>query len=145
MNLLRNPEQAALADLHAFGAGLLHRYRQLVDARPDHPLAETLKKILEARRPLLAGVAGRERARGELPEAPDQEVNELRAATDRALGALFGPEFSRRRLADAEAAWREHLAAARDHDWSEDERALLAALEADARRAADVLARTLLE
>jgi hypothetical protein len=141
MSLLRNREQTTLADLNAFGGGLLQRYQQLVASDIDEALGSALGEILARRRPLLDALAAREAARNDKPKAADQEVNELRAIADRLLGALFGPELPVRRVVKAEAAWQARLRSAQSSElnWSAAERDLLDELEADARAAREAL------
>jgi hypothetical protein len=132
MSLLRDREQAGLADLNAFGTGLLQRYEQLLEADLGDPLDRALRHLLAGRRPLIDALAQCEAARGDLPKAPDQEINDFRAAADRVLGALFGPQIPAGLVLEAEAAWRERLRAAQALNWAQSERELLAALTADA-------------
>ncbi len=141
MNFLRTPEQTALADLNAFGAGLLHRYAVLIDAEIDSALVGVLQAIETARRPVLDELARCERARGEPPKAADQEINELRSAADRLLGYLFGPQAPAQRVLDAEQAWADRLDKAGELSWRPREAAVLERLVMDSRQAREWLAR----
>ena len=140
MKLLLNREQAALADLHAFGAGLLLRYEKLLQADIDPTLGAVLARIAQARRPLIKELAACEKSRGRPPRVGDREINELRAIADRLIGSLFGSQASGQRVIAAENAWLERLGNAQDLDWHEHEEALLQQLKTDAATARDRLA-----
>ena len=135
MNLIRDPEQAALADLDAFGGGLLQRYKTLLEADVDPRLSAVLKRLVALREPLIEELARREAARNEQPTAAEVEINEIRAAVDRVLGGLFGAQVSGRRIAHSEAEWLERLQQVEGLDWEPQERDLLERLQADAEQA----------
>ena len=140
MKLLLNKEQAALADLHAFGAGLLLRYDELLQADIDATLGTALSQITENRRPLIEQLAACEKARGSSPRAVDREINELWAAADRIIGSLFGAPAFGQRVIGAEKAWIGRLGDAENLDWDDREQALLHRLKNDAASALDRLA-----
>jgi hypothetical protein len=131
MTLLRSSEQAKLAELYAVGGGLVARYRELGDTAVDS-LASVLAEAIAQRTPLLERIRAAEQARGDLPPAPDQEINEVRVVTDRILTGLLGQDALASRLLQSEAAWRALLEDAGDNDWSDDERELIDRLAAQA-------------
>lgn len=133
MVTLRDTEQAALAELHASGSGLLLRYRSLIDADMDARLSNILSAICEARAPLLDRLAHCTRQRDDQPTAADQEANQLQAVMDRVVGWLGDVELPVARVFEAEQQWLSLLDEAQSQDWSADEGVLLARLRDDAR------------
>jgi hypothetical protein len=129
MTVLRSPQQAKLAELYAVGGGLVARYRELVDTAADS-LASVLADANAQRAPLLERIRAAEQARGDLPPAADQEINEVRVVTDRVLAGLLGQDALASRLLQSETAWRALLEDAGDNDWTDDERELIDRLAA---------------
>ncbi len=139
MALLRDDEQAALADLLAWGTGLVLRYRELRESAVEPELARVLDQLVERRQPLLDELAACAVARGDLPNASDREANEVRAVLDRAVDYLAGVGAAVRRLVEGEKAWLRRLREDEGLRWQPRERDLLARLEDDAERAIDRL------
>jgi hypothetical protein len=131
MPLLRDPNQTILADLNAFGNGLLHRYNTLLQADLDPQLRTILQRVLNTRQPLIDMLADYEKARGDQPKAADQEINDLRAMADRLLGFQFGPQAVVGRIIQSEKLWGEHLHEAKELNWLQHEEKLLAKLQAE--------------
>ncbi|MEQ8659687.1 MAG: hypothetical protein RLW62_02600 [Gammaproteobacteria bacterium] len=135
MSLLNDPQQAALADLDAAGSGLLLRYGGLLESDIPPALRNELARIIETRRALLDRLARRERSRGNLPNAADEELNELRLLVDKLTGRVADPAGLQARVLRAEEDWLARVERARELAWHADEDALLARLEYDARDA----------
>jgi hypothetical protein len=141
MSLIRTPEQTRLAELQAIGSGMLTRYEAL-QAQDAQPLVDFLRQLLARRRELLEAVASAAEARGDLPSAGDQAVNEIHALADRFLSGLFGEQTLYERVANAESSWSDALEKARHLDWHGTERKLLQALldeSHDARQRLDAM------
>lgn len=135
MTLLRDDQQAALADLNAFGGGLLARYRELAETGIHARLDAALAELIRRREPLLERIAHCESQRGDPPKAADVEPHQLQATADKLLGKLFGANLPVRRVREAERKWRERLEQARGLKWHPAERELFAELIADSDRA----------
>jgi len=133
MTLLRSPEQAKLAELYSVGGGLSARYGELIDTA-DEALQRVLAETIRRRAPLLEQVRRAEQARGDLPPAPDYEINQVRVVTDRILAGLLGEDALTPRLARGEEAWLTLVRGARELDWSIEERELLEQLAERARQ-----------
>jgi hypothetical protein len=131
MSLLRDPNQTALADLHAFGAGILHRYEALLEIDLDPSLQDVLSGIRGNRSSLVEELAAAVATRGDQPKAADQEINEMRSLIDRLLGIQFGTESIGRRVMQTEQEWASHLDRAMDLQWRDQELDLLHRLKAD--------------
>jgi hypothetical protein len=134
MTLLRSPQQGKLAELHSVGGGMTTRYSELIEGVAE-PLRSVLAETVSQRAPLLERTREAERKRGDLPPAPDHEINQVRSLTDRILGGLFGEEALTSRLVRGEEAWLELVEVAREGDWTEDECELLDQLSKQAHSA----------
>ncbi|MEQ8497433.1 MAG: hypothetical protein RLW61_04825 [Gammaproteobacteria bacterium] len=135
MNVLNDAQQAALAELDALGASLSLRYEGLIDGAPGSALSAALEDIVVRRRPLLEELARCERARGQLPHAPEEELGALQMVVDKTIDQLAGTVSLAARLASAEEDWLARIRGATALDWRADEMRLLERLEADAREA----------
>lgn len=143
MAILRNEQQAVLADLHARGEELLRRYAAVAE-REDLPagLMGTLGNILQGRRLLVGELAEREAAYDDLPKAGNQERAELESAVDRLTHAADDERAMLERLREADADWLEAVEQASQRHWSKEEAALLQRLGAHLRQSLQSLART---
>jgi hypothetical protein len=133
MTLLRDDEQAALAEINGWGNSLLLRYRELADI--DERLQVLLQDIVERRRVLLDQVADCARARHDLPKAEDQEMTQLKTLTDRLFDYLAGSEAMITRLLETETAWLDRLKELETLDWNPTELDLIEQLQRDAESA----------
>lgn len=138
MKVIRTPEQTMLAELYAIGNGLLMRYANLA-ADGAGPIATELHTIIDRRTPLLSRLTAAEQARDDLPDAGDQEINEIRSAIDSLAGILLGEESARQRLVAAEREWAEKLQRAMSLDWNAAENRLLQDLREDSTAALSAL------
>jgi hypothetical protein len=109
---------------------MLLRYRDLLAAGAGE-LQPLLERVLAERSELIDRLAKAEQARAQVQSAPDQEINELRALSDRFLKALLGEDPLKKRLLKAEQDWIAELEQAQSLAWADTERELLAALEAE--------------
>lgn len=125
MMMVRDDEQSALAELRAWGGGLLVRYRMLIDGPMDAGLRDSLQETIDERAPLLDELAVMAAARGDRPTAADYEVNQFRAVVDQLVGAFGAYGVSVVRLRDAERAWLALLREAERLDWRPAEAELL--------------------
>ena len=128
MSLIRDDEEAWLAELHGRGTELLERYRELRDDASIELSAEldrALADVIEARRARLGDLAERIRARDALPNAGDPD-----RAFAQVIGDLLGgaADALADRLVDAETRWAETLDRAREVDWDGEDRVVLDAL-----------------
>jgi chorismate mutase len=133
MNMLRDEQQAALADINGYGNSLLLRYRELADN--DERLRGQLLAIIDHRRNLLDQVAACSLARNDLPAAENRELTQLKSLTDRLVDYFAGSEAMLARILDAEAAWLDLLKALETLEWNSTERSLIAQLQAEAESA----------
>ncbi|MBY6203580.1 hypothetical protein [Halomonas denitrificans] len=127
MSLIRDDDEACLMEVHARGAELLERYRELLeDGAPPAGLADALGRVVEARAACLEQLADRLRARGVLPSAGDPDRAWVQASAD-LLGA-DGTSLGERLVA-AEGRWRDTLDAALDQaveqSWNDEDAAVL--------------------
>ena len=135
MTVVRDSRQAALAELQAVGAGLLVRYRELLDSGIDPALGGVLSGIVYGREPLLNRLAALAGRRDDQPTAADQERNEYRAIADRASRWVEGEQGMLRRIVEDERDWRERLERASGLSWEDGERRLFIGLEGEAEQA----------
>jgi hypothetical protein len=133
MNMLRDEQQAALADINSYGNSLLLRYRELADN--DERLRAQLLAIIDHRRNLLDQVAACSLARNDLPTAENRELTQLKSLTDRLVDYFAGSEAMQARILDAEAAWLDLLKELETLEWNSTERSLIAQLQAEAESA----------
>jgi hypothetical protein len=131
--MLRDDEQAALAEINGWGSSLLLRYRELADV--DDKLQAVLQEIIDHRRELLHQAAACARARNDLPDAEDQEMTQLKSLTDRLVDYLVGSEAIVMRILDAETAWLSRLKELENLAWKPDELTLIGQLQRDAESA----------
>lgn len=112
MSLIRDDDEACLMEVHARGAELLERYRELLeDGVPSPALADALARVVSDRRACLEQLAERLRSRGVMPSTGDPDRAWVEASAD-----LFGANSAAlaERLVAAEGRWRETLDAALD-------------------------------
>ena len=131
--LLRDDQQAALAELRATAAGLVVRYRSLSEGDVDERLGALLADVAERRQVLVDELAECARERGDEPTAADLELNQYRALGDRLTAWALGQELSLERIADAEQAWLERLHEIESLAWRPSEQGVIARLLQDAR------------
>lgn len=127
MSLIRDDEEACLAELHAQGAELVERYRELLeDDVPAPAVAEILRDLVHSRRRCLEALARRLEARDAMPQAGDPDRAFVQALAD-ALGSDTSALIDR--LIAAESEWQATLERARDScersGWSDDDRQVL--------------------
>ncbi len=127
MSLIRDDDEACLMEVHARGAELLERYRELLeDGAPSPGLAEALGRVVSDRRTCLEQLAARLRSRGVLPSAGDPDRAWVEASAD-----LLGADTAAlgERLVAAEGRWRDTLDAALDQaveqSWNDEDAAVL--------------------
>lgn len=129
MSILRDEYGAALAGIHAHGLELIERYQDLVDQDVVSAPTETLlRRTIEARSAMLTRVEAMERARGELPQAGNQERALLKAISDWVQSRVHSEATLVMRLMEAEAQWRSEVDEAADLEWSDDEQDVLSQL-----------------
>ena len=129
MSILRDEYGAALAGIHAHGLELIERYQDLVDQEVvSAPTDALLRRAIEARSAMLGRVEAMERARGELPQAGNQERALLKAISDWVQSRVHSEATLVLRLMEAEAQWRSEVDEAADLDWSDDEQDVLSQL-----------------
>ncbi|WP_108126687.1 hypothetical protein [Saccharospirillum mangrovi] len=129
MSILRDEYGAALAGIHAHGLELIERYQELVGQEVvSAPIEALLKRAIEARQAMLARVEVMERARGELPQASNQERALLKAISDWLQSRVHSESSLVSRLMEAEGQWRSEVDEAADLDWSDDEQDVLSQL-----------------
>jgi len=140
MSILRDEYGAALAGIHAHGLELIERYQDLVDQEVVSAPTETLlQRAIEARGAMLARIEAMERARGELPQAGNQERALLKAISDWVQSRVHSEATLVLRLMEAEAQWRSEVDEAADLDWSDDEQDVLSQLVIHSDRLVDEL------
>lgn len=140
MSILRDEYGAALAGIHAHGLELIERYQDLVDQEVVSAPTETLlRRAIEARGAMLARIEAMERARGELPQAGNQERALLKAISDWVQSRVHSEATLVLRLMEAEAQWRSEVDEAADLDWSDDEQDVLSQLVIHSDRLVDEL------
>ncbi len=123
MSLIRDDDEACLMEVHARGAELLERYRELLeDGVPSPALADALARVVSDRRACLEQLAERLRSRGVMPSTGDPDRAWVEASAD-----LFGANSAAlaERLVAAEGRWRETLDAALDQAWNDADAAVL--------------------
>jgi hypothetical protein len=129
MSILRDEYGAALAGIHAHGLELIERYQDLVDQEVvSAPTEALLRRTIEARSAMLGRIEAMERARGELPQAGNQERALLKAISDWVQSRVNSEATLVLRLMEAEAQWRSEVDEAADLDWSDDEQDVLSQL-----------------
>ncbi|PTY35695.1 hypothetical protein BGP77_08600 [Saccharospirillum sp. MSK14-1] len=129
MSILRDEYGAALAGIHAHGLELIERYQDLIDQEVvSAPTESLLRRAIEARTAMLGRVEAMERARGELPQAGNQERALLKAISDWVQSRVNSEATLVQRLMEAEAQWRSEVNEAADLDWSDDEQDVLSQL-----------------
>jgi len=140
MSILRDEYGAALAGIHAHGLELIERYQDLVDQEVvSAPTEALLRRTIEARSAMLGRVEAMERARGELPQAGNQERALLKAISDWVQSRVHSEATLVLRLMEAEAQWRSEVDEAADLDWSDDEQDVLSQLVIHSDRLVDEL------
>lgn len=140
LKLIRSDKEAMLGELKALGSGTLLRYRDLLDAGAG-TLEPILQRTLRRRSELVERIAEAEQARARIRSAPDTEINEVRALSDRIFKALLGEDLLQKRILKTEQDWQSRLELAKGLDWNDDERELLDQLVLENRQAiADLLA-----
>ena len=127
MSFIRDEEEACLVELHAQGAELVERYRELLeDDVPSPAVAEILRDLVHGRRRCLEALARRLEAREAMPRAGDPDRAFVQALAD-ALGADTSALIDR--LMAAESAWADTLDRARkasgESGGSDDDRQVL--------------------
>lgn len=127
MSLIRGDEEACLVELHAQGAELLERYRELLeDDVPPEAVRRLLRDVISERERCLAALADRLEARDAMPRAGDPDRALVQALAD-ALGAETSNLI--KRLNAAEADWQNTLDRSRDSQgdsgWSREDRQVL--------------------
>ena len=123
MSLIRDDDEACLMEVHARGAELLERYRELLeDGVPSPALADALARVVSDRRACLEQLAERLRSRGVMPSTGDPDRAWVEASAD-----LFGANSAAlaERLVAAEGRWRETLDVALDQAWNDADAAVL--------------------
>lgn len=129
MSILRDEYGAALAGIHAHGLELIERYQDLVEQEVVSPPTEALlKRVVDARRGMLSKVEAMERARGELPQAGNQERALLKAISDWVKSRVHSESSLVMRLMEAESQWRNEVDEAADLDWTDDEQDVISQL-----------------
>jgi len=88
---------------------------------------------------MLARIEAMERARGELPQAGNQERALLKAISDWVQSRVHSEATLVLRLMEAEAQWRSEVDEAADLDWSDDEQDVLSQLVIHSDRLVDEL------
>lgn len=140
MSILRDEYGAALAGIHAHGLELIERYQDLVDQEVvSAPTEALLRRAVEARSAMLGRIEAMERARGELPQAGNQERALLKAISDWVQSRMHSEATLVLRLMEAEAQWRSEVDEAADLDWSDDEQDVLSQLVIHSDRLVDEL------
>ncbi len=126
MSLLRNEHQATLAALHARGTELLQRYEAAADyADLDDRLRETVARIAAQRKPLVAVLAGLERATDDLPQAGNIERATLGEIGDTLSRTLGTDKALAERLFKADRHWLDDVEQALALDWSAEQAELI--------------------
>lgn len=141
--LLRNERQVALQDAEVACLEVADGHDAAAEILADDPLAATLRELAEARRGAAAQLGDHLRQLGDLPRAPDTDLETFRELATRLKAALAADH--RRALLDERIAAEAQLADTADRalehpELSPETRALVEATRAAARAAADRLA-----
>lgn len=129
MSILRDEYGAALAGIQAHGLELIERYQELIDQDVvSAPTEALLRHAIEARTAMLDRIETMERARGELPQAVNQERALIKAISDWIQSRVHSEATLVLRLMEAEAQWRSEVDEAADLEWSDDEQDVLSQL-----------------
>ena len=136
--MLRSELQIALNDVEVALQEAADGHEWAADSAPDPQLADLLRELAGERRALAEALGEQLKALGDLPRAPDTDLETVRDLVSR-IKAAFSPD-ERQALLDDRAAAEAHLEAcartvlARD-DLSDETRALLQEILERARQA----------
>jgi uncharacterized protein (TIGR02284 family) len=140
--LLRNELQVALQDAEVACVEVADGHDAAAEILADDPLAATLRELAQARRAAAAQLGDHLRQLGDLPRAPDTDLETFRELAARLKAALAADH--RRVLLDERSAAEAHLAdtaevALAQAELSPETRALVEETRAASRAAADRL------